>query len=131
MQAHLCQLLPAASFPPAATQMHHFSEKDRFDSSRYTNAQKNVGAAAMPGDTSSCAHTHAVLRTACWAMVSFSTVRHCLLSDLLPSNCATCMCFNTIGCYPAHLCAHRRRDADARQLTDGPRPDPRRAAPKP
>lgn len=36
-----------------ATQMHHFSEKMRFDKSHYSNAQKATGAAAMPGDTGS------------------------------------------------------------------------------
>ncbi|KAI7842319.1 hypothetical protein COHA_003959 [Chlorella ohadii] len=36
-----------------STQMHHFSEKARFDKGRYTNAQKATGAAATPGDTSS------------------------------------------------------------------------------
>ncbi|PRW59058.1 hypothetical protein C2E21_2130 [Chlorella sorokiniana] len=33
--------------------MHHFSEKARFDGSRYANAQRPAGAAATPGDTSS------------------------------------------------------------------------------
>ncbi|KAL4859822.1 hypothetical protein ACK3TF_000097 [Chlorella vulgaris] len=34
-----------------ATQMHQFSEKQRFDKQRFDNAQEAVGAAAAPSDT--------------------------------------------------------------------------------
>lgn len=49
------RLSPLFHLPATAVQMHHFSEKMRFDKGHYANAEKAVGAAAQPGDTSPCA----------------------------------------------------------------------------
>lgn len=91
---------PAPS--PEAMQLHHFSEKLRFDGRRFENPQQAHGAAALPGDTGSG-------KQACSACVGDNYVA--------PLTSFQSSCFRP-GCGRA-LWPHR------------PRPDARHVAPQP